>query len=372
MKAALEALASSVLDRAEADRARAILLTLAGWTSGRIAEAFAFANGADRAAISSAAGFVGSQGARRSGSGAAQAVGRASVAGPLISAGRRSAQLDPGPPGRGDRQPRRRDDLKIAAVESSAPRRGFRFRRPRQHAQRASGRRRRRPRRPAAQTGARRRPRLATSSFCSPTRAKLSPILISPAHGPDAARIRAAPAPGQAKKVAMMGSLDFGKAQLFVTTSRTKRSADFIDHLRLLLPLRPEARRALQAGRSRARQRPDPCQQSHAGRDARRARPLARRRSGGCPRAPSQPESTSKSSGATSKLAISPPDLHRSRRPRPDDRPRRLRPPTSSAAAFRWPPNELLKLLRLLEASHVAYRGHDGERHHHVDPWDCQ
>lgn len=42
------------------------------------------------------------------------------------------------------------------------------------------------------------------------------------------------PAPGQAKKVAMMGSLDYAKRKLVVTTSRTKRSADFIDHLRLL------------------------------------------------------------------------------------------------------------------------------------------
>ena len=38
-KAALKALACGA-DRAEADRARAILLTLLGWTSGRIAEAF--------------------------------------------------------------------------------------------------------------------------------------------------------------------------------------------------------------------------------------------------------------------------------------------------------------------------------------------
>lgn len=37
--AALQALASS-RERGEADRARAVLLTLAGWTSGRIAEAF--------------------------------------------------------------------------------------------------------------------------------------------------------------------------------------------------------------------------------------------------------------------------------------------------------------------------------------------
>jgi transposase len=38
-KAALNALAGSA-DRAEADRARAVLLTLAGWTSARIAQAF--------------------------------------------------------------------------------------------------------------------------------------------------------------------------------------------------------------------------------------------------------------------------------------------------------------------------------------------
>jgi transposase len=38
-KTALKTLAGGV-DRAEADRARAILLTLDGWTSGRIAQAF--------------------------------------------------------------------------------------------------------------------------------------------------------------------------------------------------------------------------------------------------------------------------------------------------------------------------------------------
>jgi hypothetical protein len=42
------------------------------------------------------------------------------------------------------------------------------------------------------------------------------------------------PAPGQAKKVAMMGSLDYARRKLVVTTSRTKRSADFIAHLQLL------------------------------------------------------------------------------------------------------------------------------------------
>ncbi len=39
------------------------------------------------------------------------------------------------------------------------------------------------------------------------------------------------PAPGQAQKVAMMGALDFTSNALTVTTSRTKRSTDFIDLL---------------------------------------------------------------------------------------------------------------------------------------------
>jgi len=36
------------------------------------------------------------------------------------------------------------------------------------------------------------------------------------------------PAPGQAKKIAMMGALDHAERRLIVTTSRTKRSTDFI------------------------------------------------------------------------------------------------------------------------------------------------
>lgn len=42
------------------------------------------------------------------------------------------------------------------------------------------------------------------------------------------------PAPGQAKKVAMMGSLDHVERRLIVQTSRTKRSSDFIAHLQQL------------------------------------------------------------------------------------------------------------------------------------------
>jgi transposase len=42
------------------------------------------------------------------------------------------------------------------------------------------------------------------------------------------------PAPGQAHKIAMMGSLDYARRKLIVTTSRTKRSVDFIAHLQEL------------------------------------------------------------------------------------------------------------------------------------------
>jgi transposase len=42
------------------------------------------------------------------------------------------------------------------------------------------------------------------------------------------------PAPGQARKIGMMGSLDYAPRELVVTTSRTKRSADFIEHLHAL------------------------------------------------------------------------------------------------------------------------------------------
>ena len=39
------------------------------------------------------------------------------------------------------------------------------------------------------------------------------------------------PAPGQAKKVAILGSLDYSTGQLVVHTSKTKRSSDFVAHL---------------------------------------------------------------------------------------------------------------------------------------------
>ena len=42
------------------------------------------------------------------------------------------------------------------------------------------------------------------------------------------------PAPGQAKKIAMMGAFDHAARRLLVQTSKTKRSADFIALLETL------------------------------------------------------------------------------------------------------------------------------------------
>jgi hypothetical protein len=48
---------------------------------------------------------------------------------------------------------------------------------------------------------------------------------------PPASARRHMPAPGQAKNVAMLGSLDHVTRQLIVHTSPTKRSSDFVAHL---------------------------------------------------------------------------------------------------------------------------------------------
>ncbi len=97
-------------ERAEADRARAILLTLSGWTSGRIAEAFGvredsvrfwrsafMRHGLDALKAHPGAGS-------RSGQGAGRLVGGR---GGFVGACRRSAELDPAAAGAGVRGPYR-------------------------------------------------------------------------------------------------------------------------------------------------------------------------------------------------------------------------------------------------------------------------
>jgi hypothetical protein len=70
------------------------------------------------------------------------------------------------------------------------------------------------------------------------------------------------PAPGQARKVAMLGSLNHITCELIVHTSSTKRSSDFVAHLEQLDALYgPMPRTSDQAGRVGRRQWADPRQQ---------------------------------------------------------------------------------------------------------------
>lgn len=68
--------------------------------------------------------------------------------------------------------------------------------------------------------------------FCDESEALTHPYLAR-AWAKRGADLRV-PAPGQSKKVAMMGTLDWAQRKLIVTTSRTKRSTDFIAHLQVL------------------------------------------------------------------------------------------------------------------------------------------
>jgi len=68
--------------------------------------------------------------------------------------------------------------------------------------------------------------------FCDESEALTHPYLAR-AWAKRGADLRV-PAPGQSKKVAMMGTLDWTRRKLIVTTSRTKRSTDFIAHLQVL------------------------------------------------------------------------------------------------------------------------------------------
>ncbi|HEV7480882.1 MAG TPA: IS630 family transposase [Roseiarcus sp.] len=121
----------------------------------------------------------------------------------------------------------------MAALESSAPKRGFRFRRPR-HTLKG-----RQDKDAVERVGLRLKLRKAQAEagdivllFADESEALTHPYLAR-AWARRGADLRV-PAPGQAKKVAMMGSLDYAKRKLVVTTSRTKRSADFIAHLQFL------------------------------------------------------------------------------------------------------------------------------------------
>jgi hypothetical protein len=73
------------------------------------------------------------------------------------------------------------------------------------------------------------------------------------------------PAPGQAQKIAIMGSLDYAWRKLIVTTSRTKRSANLCVHLHALDRLYGPRRDADKAGDPCPRQWTHPRQQGQPG-----------------------------------------------------------------------------------------------------------
>ena len=75
--------------------------------------------------------------------------------------------------------------------------------------------------------------RLWRSNFAAGGVAALKASIAPRAWAKSGADLRV-PAPGQAKKVAMLGSLDHVTRQLIVHTSPTKRSSDFIAHLEQL------------------------------------------------------------------------------------------------------------------------------------------
>src|SRR5271155_5659955 len=126
------------------------------------------------------------------------------------SSRRRPAQLDdPAPHGR-DRGARGRQDRQVAVVQGVA-KKNFRWRRPQL-------------RKAQAEAGD------IILLYGDESEALTHPYLARALRGAD---LRA-PAPGQAKKVAIIGSLDHVTRQLIVHTSQTKRSRDFIAHLEQL------------------------------------------------------------------------------------------------------------------------------------------
>src|SRR3974377_1674671 len=131
-RAGLEVLALS-RNRGEADRARALLLTLDGWTSARIAEVFRVREDTVRflARRFHARGRRGPQGERVCRPAASEDRGRAAgLRAVARSAGREPCELDHPAPHRRDQKARTRRYRAIATLQGAA-KKNFRWRRPR-------------------------------------------------------------------------------------------------------------------------------------------------------------------------------------------------------------------------------------------------
>src|SRR5258708_7069054 len=158
-----------------------------------------------------------------------RAAGRRAVARP---AGGRPAELDDCPPARRSRSARRRKHQPLAIVQGGA-KKNFRWRRPRHT---LKGRQtasemdrvglRLQLRKRQAEAGD------IVLPYGDESEALTHPYLAR-AWAKAGADLRV-PAPGQAKKVALLGSLDHVTRQLIVHTSPTKRSSDFVAQLEQL------------------------------------------------------------------------------------------------------------------------------------------
>ena len=221
-------------DRGEADRARAILLTLSGWSSPRIAEAFSVREDTVRLWRSEFA---------RGGVEALKATWRPARhrqrPKPRCVSSRLCWKLQSptGPTGRSPALwPRSRRARASGSADRNCPRRCEKklpLAAAPAHAERPPKRRRDRAR-GAAPSVAQGQGRAGDVIllYGDESEALTHPYLAR-AWALRGADLRV-PAPGQAKKVAIIGSLDHVTRQLIVHTSPTKRSSDFIAHLEQL------------------------------------------------------------------------------------------------------------------------------------------
>ena len=225
----LRALAGSS-DREEADRARAILLSLDGWSSLRIAEAFSVKPDSVRhwRWTFGREGISGLRARTAPGAAAGESEGGAiGRHGGVVGRGLGSAELDVAAAAGRDRDPNRAADLEIASQRGDAQKGGFRWRRPRHTLKR------RQDALAIDRSGLRLRllEQQAKAGdivllFADESEALTHPYLAH-AWAKRGADLRVE-APGQARKVAMLGALDVAAGKLIVDTSRTKRSSDFI------------------------------------------------------------------------------------------------------------------------------------------------
>ena len=220
-------------DRGEADRARAVLLTLAGWTSSKIAEAFGVREDTVRLWRSdfTAGGVAALKTSISPGPPPVKSEAALRVVTPLLEGGR-PAQLDDPPPSRRDRSARGRAHQPFATVQGVAKKK-FRWRRPR-HTLKG-----RQTESEVERVGLRLQLRKQQAEagdillLSGDESEALTHPYLARAWAKSGADLRV-PAPGQAKKVAILGSLDHVTRQLIVHTSPTKRSSDFIAHLEQL------------------------------------------------------------------------------------------------------------------------------------------